>query len=231
MKKRIKELIQLITRKKTPILLGELNNTILDTDMGFSRGMPIDRFYIENFLEKNQPFIKGDILEIGEDFYSQKFGEASNNCYIFDYHPSESKVQKNRLIGSLEETDNLPENMFDCFICTNTLNFIYNTDKAINSITRLLKPGGVLLLTVAGLTQISRFDMDRWGDYWRFTDLSLKKLFTENFKELEIETYGNLSASIAMLRGACVQDFMDKSLLLEQDPNYQVSICLKAIKK
>jgi hypothetical protein len=34
-----------------------------------------------------------------------------------------------------------------------------------------LKPGGVLLATVSGISQISRYDMYRWGDYWRFTTL------------------------------------------------------------
>jgi len=34
---------------------------------GFDRGTPIDRVYIENFLEKNKNLIKGVVCEIAED--------------------------------------------------------------------------------------------------------------------------------------------------------------------
>ena len=40
---------------------------------GLDRGIPIDRYYIEQFLEQNKSFIKGAVLEIAESTYSKKF--------------------------------------------------------------------------------------------------------------------------------------------------------------
>lgn len=95
----------------------------------------------------------------------------------------------------------------------------------------VLKPGGVLLGTVAGLSQISRYDMYRWGDYWRFTDMSLKRLLSDCFKGgVNVTPYGNLEAALAMLLGFCVEDFNDKSVLEKQDPDYQIIIGFRAIK-
>ena len=43
--------------------------TPMSTDWGFKRGGSIDRYYIENFLEKNSADIKGCALEILDDNY------------------------------------------------------------------------------------------------------------------------------------------------------------------
>ena len=64
---------------------------------------------------------------------------------------------------------------------TQTLLVIFDFRAAIANCYRALKPGGVLLATFPGISQISRYDMDRWGDYWRFTDLSARRLFEEVF--------------------------------------------------
>ena len=44
----------------------------LSNKFGFDRGTPIDRYWIEDFLEKNKSFIKGKCLEITDNFYTQK---------------------------------------------------------------------------------------------------------------------------------------------------------------
>ena len=41
---------------------------------GFDRGQPIDRYYIETFLQKNRSDIGGRVLEIGDPGYTLKFG-------------------------------------------------------------------------------------------------------------------------------------------------------------
>ena len=55
--------------------------------------------------------------------------------------------------------------------------FIYDLKKVVFNIHRMLKPGGVALVTVAGISQISRYDAENWGSYWGFQRDSLKKLF------------------------------------------------------
>ena len=74
--------------------------------------------------------------------------------------------------------------------------------------------------------------MDRWGDYWRFTDLSIRKLMESVFGEgnVEIITFGNALAATAFLQGLSVDDLPDASLLDKKDPDYQITIGIKATK-
>ena len=39
----------------------------------------------------------------------------------------------------------------------------------MKTLTRILKPGRVLLTTLPGISQLCRYGMDRWGDFWRFS--------------------------------------------------------------
>ena len=41
---------------------------------GGDRGLPIDRYFIEEFLEANKKRIRGTVLEVGDDEYSRRFG-------------------------------------------------------------------------------------------------------------------------------------------------------------
>lgn len=136
------------------------------------------------------------------------------------------------IVGDLTKYHLLPQNYLDCFICTVTLNFIYNYKEAIKGIYSMLKPKGVALVTVAGLIQISRYDYDRWGDYHRFTDMGIKKDFEEIFageNNVEVFCYGNVLAAIAELQGIAAEE-LTKEELFYNDNDYQVLITIKATK-
>jgi len=110
--------------------------------------------------------------------------------------------------------------------------FIYDVRAAISTLHRILKSGGVLLVTVAGVShQISRYDVERWGDYWRFTSLSMRRLLEEVFPPASIlvETYGNVMAAMALLQGLAVAD-LSGTELDAHDPDYEVTIGIKAVK-
>jgi len=82
-----------------------------------------------------------------------------------------------------------------------------------------------------GISQISRYDMDRWGDFWRFTTLSAQRLFEREFKaeNIEIKAYGNVLIAIAFLHGLALEE-MKREYLEYQDSDYQVLITVRAIK-
>ena len=44
---------------------------------GFDRGTPVDRRYIEQFLARHAAAIRGDVLEVGDDGYTRRFGGAA----------------------------------------------------------------------------------------------------------------------------------------------------------
>ena len=96
----------------------------------------------------------------------------------------------------------------------------------------MLKPGGMILVTVAGVAhKVSCADLEQGGDYWRFTTLSIRRLFEEVFpaENIEVKAYGNVLAAIAFMHGYAVEDLKKKDLEY-YDPDYQVSIALRAVK-
>jgi len=223
-------LLQLLTRKKFQVSCNDLKSIEpVSRLFGFDRGTPIDRYYIDRFLQKNLQFIKGKVLEIGDSTYSKKFaGDVVTSIEVL--HAANGNKAAT-IVGDLTDSTTLPENLVDCFICTQTFNFIFEVEKAIAGSHRLLKPGGVLLATVSGISQISRYDMDRWGDYWRFTTASIEKLFQPVFKGgIEVQTFGNVMAATALLQGIAVEELPDQKLLDEMDPDYQLVICVFARK-
>lgn len=225
-----KNLIQMLLRRKTPISFSDWNrNMPVSRIFGLDRGTPIDRYYIEKFLERNSGLIKGRVLEVAESHYSKLYG--GNKVEAFEVLHASSDNKMATIIGDLTDISSLPENRVDCFICTQTFNFIYDVQKAIEGAHYLLKQDGILLATMAGICQISRYDMDRWGDYWRFTTASVNKLFEPVFKGgIEIESYGNVLAATAFLQGLAVEDLPNRDMLDEHDPDYQMLITIVARK-
>lgn len=225
---KIRRIISSLFRK--PVNFNDhLRTEPISRKFGFDRGCPIDRYYINSYLKQNQNVITGSVLEIAECTYSKQFGHDISSYEILHYDDSNKNAT---IVGDLTKPETLPEERIDCFICTQTLNFIFDVPKAIEGSYKVLRKGGTLLCTVSGISQISRYDMDRWGDYWRFTDLSILKLMESVFGEgnVEVVTFGNALAATAFLQGLAVDDLPDTSLLDKNDKDYQITIGIKAIK-
>jgi len=226
----LQELLRTLVRKKTPVTFPDLAAVKpVSSLFGTDRGTPIDRYYIEKYLLRNSALIRGRVLEVGDDSYSRRFGGDSVEAFEVLHATQDNRAAT--IVGDLTDPATLPENAYDCFICTQTFNFIFEVHKAIQGAHRLLKPGGALLATVAGISQISRYDMDRWGDYWRFTSASVEKLFSPVFRGgATIECHGNALAACAFLQGIAIEDLPETSLLDEHDHDYQVIIAVTARK-
>ncbi|MFA6175409.1 MAG: FkbM family methyltransferase, partial [Phycisphaerae bacterium] len=194
---------------------------------GLDRGRAIDRFYIEKFLEQNKKSITGNVLEIGGDDYTKAYGQNVVKSDVLNA----VKGQNVTIVGDLTNRDCLPENYFNSIILTQTLNFIYDVKNTIKNAIRALRPGGTLLITTAGISQISRYDMDRWGDYWRFTSKSLQKMFAEFLpaESFDVKAHGNVAIAKAFLDGLAIED-IDKQLFEYDDNDYQVVLTVRATK-
>ena len=195
---------------------------------GFDRGVPIDRYYIENFLAREAASIHGRVLEIGDNSYTKKFGGSrvttSDVLHIVDGNPQAT------IVGDLAAADHIPSDLFDCVILTQTLQYIYDVRAAIRTLYRILKPGGVVLATFPGITKISHRD---WGYtwYWNFTALSARRLFEEAFPAdaVNVETHGNVLAAISLLHGLATEE-LRRDELEHHDPEYEVLLTAKAVK-
>jgi SAM-dependent methyltransferase len=201
----------------------------ISIEWGMERGKPIDRYYIERFLAKYVDDIQGHTLEIGDDTYTQAYGKDRVTKYDV-LHVAENKPQVT-IIGDLTGADHIPSNTFDCIIITQTLQCIYDLHAAVETVYRILKPGGVVLATVPGISKISRYDMDRWGYFWSFTTRSVQRLFEAAFlkNNIQIEAYGNVLAAISFLHGVAAEELKQKELDFI-DPDYELLITTRAVK-
>lgn len=224
------ELMRYLVRKKVKVMFNDMTvNRPVSSTFGCDRGTAIDRYYIEKFLDARTELIHGRVLEVGDSTYSRRFG--GGNVESFEVLHASAANSAATIVGDLTDPASLPTGTIDCFICTQTFNFIYDVEKAVRGAHALLKPGGVLLATVAGISQISRYDMERWGDYWRFTTASIEKLFAPVFTGgVDVATFGNVLAATAFLQGLAVEDLPDPALLDETDGDYQLVIAIVARK-
>jgi SAM-dependent methyltransferase len=194
---------------------------------GADRGLPLCRYYIECFLRENARDIHGRVLEIAEDTYTRRFG--GERVHVSDVlHAVEGNAAAT-LIGDLTTEEGIPTDAFDCIILTQTLPFIYDVRAALRTLERGLKPGGVLLATFPGISQISRYDMDRWGDFWRFTSASARRLFEEFWpaENVSIEVHGNVLVATAYLQGIAAEELREDELHYK-DQDYPLLITVRA---
>jgi hypothetical protein len=193
---------------------------------GFDRGTPIDRHYLERFLTEHAADIGGRVLEVGDDTYTRRFGgNRVTQREVLHVTPGNPQAT---LVGSLETGEGLAGREYDCLIITQTLHCIYDMRAAVRTMRGLLAAGGVALLSIPGISQISRYDADRWGDYWRLTPQSTHRLFEEVFdhKQIEMRVYGNVQTSAGFLHGLSYEDLPPRSFDYD-DADYPLLICLR----
>jgi hypothetical protein len=196
---------------------------------GFDRGMPIDRFYIDRFMRARELDVRGRVLEIANPEMTRRYGgDRVTRSDVL--HPVAAPPPVT-IVGNLETGDGLPEAAFDCAIVTQTLLLVYDVRAAIRTLDHILAPGGVALVTVPGITKISREDMDQWGQFWSFTSASLRRLFGETFdpQQVSVEVHGNVLAATAFLHGLSAEELTEAELL-HRDPDFEVLLALRAVK-
>ena len=234
LKRTVKKVLKKLPFRKGAPAVGWVNMgdfdrvTPFNTQFGYDRGGPVDRYYIENFLEQQKSFIAGRVLEIGDNEYTLRFG--GERIAQSDILHVDEKNPKATFVGDLSNAPHLPDNAFDCIILTQTLHLIYDYVSAIKTCYRILKPGGRLLLTVPG---ISHIDQDKWKDIWlwSFTNTSISKILAEVFPtdKTTITTHGNVLVATAFLYGMGLPEIKKKKMDY-CDPHYQVIITACAIK-
>jgi glycosyltransferase involved in cell wall biosynthesis len=192
---------------------------------GLDRGTPVDRWYIERFLARHADDIRGRVLEVGDDSYSRRFGKANERqdvLHIVPGHPGAT------IVGDIAQPGTLPAGAFDCMIITQTLQLVYDIRAAVDNLAQALKPGGVLLLTMPGVTTVDPAESDgKW--YWSITDRTAERLFGEAFANanLEVSLHGNAYAATCFVQGLALEE-VDPSLLEQDDPAFPMLVCVRA---
>jgi SAM-dependent methyltransferase len=197
---------------------------------GSGYGQCIDRYYIENFLDAHSEDIHGRVLEVSDNIYTYRFG-GSKVRRSDVLHVTPDSPRATIIADITTDASHIESETFDCVILTQTIHLIYDFRAALRTVYRILKPGGVLLATFPGISQICRKDMEQWGDYWRLTSVSSRLVFAEFFPEdcISVHAYGNVFTSIALLHGLLSTE-LRKDELDYHDPDYEMLITVKAMK-
>jgi glycosyltransferase involved in cell wall biosynthesis len=200
----------------------------ISRDFGFARGLPVDRYYIEQFLTKNAADIRGHVLEIGDDRYIRLFGgDRVSRTDILHVRAGNPKAT---IIADLTNADQLPSDRFDCIVIVQTLQLIYDLRAAVQTLHRIVKPGGVVLATAPAISQRTA---DEWADMWcwSFSRHSARRLFAEFFatENVQCTTYGNVLTATALLHGIASNELRCDELG-HRDPQYDLLIAIRAVK-
>lgn len=171
---------------------------------GWSRGLPVDRPYIEHFFSHCAAHITGAVLEVQAPVYSMRFGAATSR-HIFDMHAGPGVT----IVADLAQPNSLPACAYDCVILPQTLQFVPAPKAAVRTLHRSLRPGGRLLVTVPCLSPV-RTEAVGVGlavnDLWRWTCGGFRHLLGEAFDiaagdDIEVQGYGNVLSAVAFLQG------------------------------
>jgi SAM-dependent methyltransferase len=167
------------------------------------------------------------VLEIGNDAYTRRFG--GGRVSVRDVLDVETGNPRATIVDDLATGGHLPSNSFDCVIITQTLHLIFDVRAAVDTLHRILKPGGVVLASVPGISQIHHRWKDTW--YWSFTEPSMRRLFSERFgaSELQVRTRGNVLAASALLYGLAREE-LSREELDADDPLYAVIVTIRGRK-
>lgn len=198
----------------------------LSDDYGFSRGTPLDRRYIEDFLSSHRHLIRGAVLELEESTYTTRFGRNVSKSDVLDIDPSNRHAT---LIADLTQPNSLPLSAYDCVILTQTLHLLPKPCICIDNCETTLSDGGSLLLTAPALSRISPTYPD--SDFWRFTPAGIHRLFEKHWRgPFTVASFGNLRTSVGFLLARTVEETPEEAFA-NNDPRFPLTVAVHAEKR
>ncbi|HEY7292949.1 MAG TPA: methyltransferase domain-containing protein [Vicinamibacterales bacterium] len=183
---------------------------------GFERGTPIDRYYLHRFLKSHEAFITGSVLEVQTNAYTKRFGHGVARSDTFDIVPDFAPTF---LCDFTKSESAVPSRSYDCVLLPNTLPHFRNLDGGLSEVRRVLRPGGVLLASAAGIIPLTG-DVP---DYWRFSPDGWRERLNSVWPgtSVEIQGHGNCLAAMASQLGLAVEELSAPELDVF-DPRFPV---------
>lgn len=155
--------------------------------------MSLARLESNRWLVSQCANITGHVLSIGSGR-----DEDCEGGYYRDYFPlatsyTTSDVQPGcTLVVDVRSMPEIPDGTYDCVFCSTVLEHVDDYQAGLREMTRILKPGGVLLL---GLP----FGYPLHGapnDFWRFTEYGIRYLLRGSY---EIEALTGVDLTVPSL--------------------------------
>lgn len=169
------------------------------------------RIMLEDFVPR---YLSGRVLDDGCGFapYQEIINRYSKELILLDHIISHPEIDVCSDVRRLPFLDN----NFDCVLSFQVLEHVANPFEAIQEISRTLKPGGILLLSVPHLSRLHEIP----HDYFRYTEYGLRELARcADLEVLELKPTGGIVAflghqlSVAFLTGLWQKKFLRPLLL------------------
>jgi peptidoglycan/xylan/chitin deacetylase (PgdA/CDA1 family)/SAM-dependent methyltransferase len=196
--------------------------------VGYDRGFPLSRYYLDRFFGEFGSDVGGTVLEFQNDEYATRFG-GSRLTHLDILHKEGSGHSKRpTVIADLTRPNPLKSNYYDCVICTYVLHLVKDLPKIISEMHRILRPGGVLLVAVPMTDAVQPW----WHEMWRFSPEGLQILLGDAFgpRNVTVRGYGNSLIAAGIMRGLTAEDFTRRELDTN-DERFAVEVCARAVKK
>lgn len=182
---------------------------------------PLERVFAYNRMrrdgwlaEQANNISKGSkVLDIGAGGCPHK--DKFNHCEYFtqDFiQLSDSQIQNQEGYGKIDYVSDIlnipvPAESYDVILCTEVIEHVPDPISAIKEISRILKPGGILLLTAPLMSGLHQEPYHYYGGYTKYW---YQKFLTENnFTELEVETNGSLHTTYFALGSTIFKSFLE----------------------
>jgi SAM-dependent methyltransferase len=127
----------------------------------------------------------------------------------------------------LADATQMPNGYYDCFLLPNTLQHLVRLEPALRTMLRVVRPGGTILLSAAGLLPL----IPDGGDYWRLTTEGWRVLLDTEWSgcDVTIEGHGNCLAAAAAIYGLAHEELSQAELEVH-DRRYPVLVTIRCRK-
>jgi SAM-dependent methyltransferase len=190
---------------------------------GFDRGTPVDRYYLDRFLDANRALITGRVLEVQVPSYTKRFGQEVRESHTVDINPGFQATYT----CDLAQAPQIPDAHYDCFLAPNTFQHLLDLHSALRTILRVVRPGGTVLASAAMLLPL----IPEGGDYWRLTPDGWRVVLEAEWPQcdISIEGHGNCLSAAAAMYGLAHEELRPEELDAH-DPRYPVLITIRCRK-
>jgi Methyltransferase domain len=217
------ETLGLLTVEPMTVNFGDLKRyTPFCPNYGYSRGTPIDRYYLDRFIRDVRSQIVGTTLEIGghpANRETYKLESVTEYCTMDLQQKSGA-----HLLGDVHSKRAFGSRSFNSVILFNVLEHCARPWIVAENIHRWLKPEGKVFCMVPNAQRIHRDPLD----CWRILPDAFAIIFG-GYSESTITSYGNLLTTIAAMSGIAAEE-LDEKDLAEKNNEYPVISCVVARK-
>lgn len=189
---------------------------------GFSRGTPIDRYYLRKFVDAVRGEVRGEVLEVGGKLRNRDvYGFAG----VTAFHALELTPEPGvSIVGDAHDPEVVPPESFDAVLAFNVLEHCAAPWVVAANMHRWLRPGGKAYCMVPSVQRVHRFP----DDFWRPMPQGMERLFSM-FRRRRLHVYGNPMTAVGALHGVAVEELRAGDLDAAH-PDYPVATCIVAEK-